>query len=67
MEEQRDFKKALKGKPWGRRKRGKQRTRWTDNIEHDVRKMGIKRWRLRTADRRERRRICEAARVLQEL
>jgi hypothetical protein len=37
------------------------------NVEDDVRKMGIKRWRLRTADRRNWRGICEAARVLQEV
>jgi hypothetical protein len=67
MEEQRDPKKVLEGNPGGRRKRGKPRTRWIDNVEDDLRKMGIKRWRLRTADRREWRGICEAARVLQEL
>jgi hypothetical protein len=53
MEEQRDRKKALEGKHGGRRKRGKPHTRWTDNVEDVERKMGIKRWRIRTADRRE--------------
>jgi hypothetical protein len=67
MEEQRDPRKKLWKKPGGRRKRGKPRTRWIDNVEDDLRKMGIKRWRLRSADRREWRGICEAARVLQEL
>jgi hypothetical protein len=67
MEEQRDLKTALEGKPGGRRKRGKPRTRWIENVEDDLRKMVIKRWRLRTADRREWRGLCEAARVLQEL
>jgi hypothetical protein len=66
MEEQRDPKKALEGKPGGRRKRGKPRTRWIDNVE-DLRKLAMKRWRLRTADSRKWRGICEAARVLQEL
>jgi hypothetical protein len=33
MEEQGDPKKALQGKPGGRRKRGKPRTRRTDNVE----------------------------------
>jgi hypothetical protein len=51
MEEQRDPKKALGGKPGGRRKRGKQCTRCIDNMEDDLRKLGIKRWRLRIADR----------------
>jgi hypothetical protein len=67
IEERRDLKKALEGKPGGIRKRGKPRTRWIDNAEDDMRKMGIKRWMLRTADRREWRGIREAARVLQEL
>jgi hypothetical protein len=67
MKEQRDLKTALEGKPGGRRKRGKPRTRWIENVEDDLRKMVIKRWRLRTADRREWRGLCEAARVLQEL
>jgi hypothetical protein len=64
MEEQRDPKKALEGKPGVRRKRGKPHRRWVDNVEDDLRKMGIKRWRLITADRREWRGICEAAGVL---
>jgi hypothetical protein len=67
MEEQKDPKKALEGKPGGRSKRGKPRTKWTDSVENDLRKMGIKRKRLRTADRRERSGICEVARVLQEM
>jgi hypothetical protein len=67
MEEQGDPKRALEGKPRGRRKRGKPHTSWIDNVEDDLRKMGIKRWRLRKANRREWRGICEEARVLQEL
>jgi hypothetical protein len=60
-------KKALEGKPGGTRKRGKPHTRWIDNVEDDFRKVGIKRWRLRTADRREWRGMCDVATVLQEL
>jgi hypothetical protein len=33
-------------------KKGKLRTRWIDNAEAHLRKMGIKRWRLRTAGRK---------------
>jgi hypothetical protein len=40
---------------------------WIDNVEDDLIKMGIKRWRSRTDDRKELGGICEAARVLQEL
>jgi hypothetical protein len=67
MEEQRDSKKVLEGKPGGRRKGERPHTEWIDNVENDLRKMGLKRWRLRTADRTEWRGICEAARVLYEL
>jgi hypothetical protein len=44
MEEQRHPKKGFRRKTGGggRRKRGKPRTRWTDNVEDDPRKMGIK-------------------------
>jgi hypothetical protein len=42
MEEQRDPIKGLERKPGGRMKRRKPRTRWTDNVEDDLRKMGIK-------------------------
>jgi hypothetical protein len=38
VEEQRDPKKALEGKPGGRRKRGKPLSRWIDNVEDDLRK-----------------------------
>jgi hypothetical protein len=41
--------------------------KWKQFVEDDLRKMGIKRWRLRTADKREWRGICEAARIVQEL
>jgi hypothetical protein len=58
---------GLEGKPVGRRKRGKPRTRCIENVEDDLRKMGIKRWRLTTADRRDWRGISEVARVVQEL
>jgi hypothetical protein len=49
---------ALEGKLGGRRKRGKPRRRWTDNVEDDLRKMGIKSWTSGTADRREWTGIC---------
>jgi hypothetical protein len=44
MLEQRDPKKGFRRKTWGEEGRGKPRTRWIDNIEDDLRKMGIKRW-----------------------
>jgi hypothetical protein len=39
---ERSPKKALEWKPGERRKRGKPRTRWIDDVEDDLRNMGIK-------------------------
>jgi hypothetical protein len=38
-----------------------------DDVEDDLRKMEVKRWRKKAMDRTEWREICEAAKVLQEL
>jgi hypothetical protein len=38
-----------------------------DDVEGDLRKMEVKRWRRKTTDRTEWKKICEAAKVLQEL
>ena len=38
------------GKPGGRRKRGRPRIRWKDDVELDLNKC-VKRWRTRTLDR----------------
>jgi hypothetical protein len=59
--------KASEGKPGVRRKRRKRHTRWIANVEDDLRKMGIRRWRVRRVGRREWSGICEVAKVLQEL
>jgi hypothetical protein len=45
MEEQRDPKTALEGKHGGRRKRRKPCTRWVDNVEDFLRKIGSEIWR----------------------
>ena len=37
----------------GRRCRGKPKLKWIDDVEEDLRSMGVKRWRKRTLDRRE--------------
>jgi hypothetical protein len=52
MDEQRDPKKTLEGKHGGRGKRGKPRTRWIDNVEDDLRKMVIKRWKRKMVIKR---------------
>jgi hypothetical protein len=65
MEDHREPKRALQGIPGGGR-RGKPRKRWLDDVEDDLRKMEVK-WRKKAMDRTEWRKICEAAKVLQEL
>jgi hypothetical protein len=63
MNNQRGPKMALEGSPAGRRSKGRPRKRWLDNVQDDMIKMGVKRWRTKAVDRGE----CEAAMVLQEL
>jgi hypothetical protein len=41
----------------GGRRRGKPRKRWLDVMEDDLRKTGIKRWRIKAMDRTEWRKI----------
>jgi hypothetical protein len=67
MEDHREPKRALQGIPGGGRRRGKPRKRWLDDVEDDLRNMEVKRWRKKAMDRTEWRKICEAAKVLQEL
>jgi hypothetical protein len=59
---------VLEGNPGGgRRRKGRDRKRRIDNVQDDMIKMGVKRWRKKAMDSGEWRKICEAARVLQEL
>jgi hypothetical protein len=53
MAEDRVVKKVFKGKPGGRRLRGRPRKRWLDDVEEDLRKMGVRRWRSRVENREE--------------
>jgi hypothetical protein len=53
MNEIRSVKKILGGKLEGRRGRGRLRLRWTNDVEEDLRKLGVKRWRRKALDREE--------------
>jgi hypothetical protein len=52
--------RILYGRPGGRRKKGRLRLRWLDDVE-DLREIGVKRWRTRAVDRNEWQRILEEA------
>jgi hypothetical protein len=43
--------KIFEGKIEGRRGRGRPRLRWTNDVEDDLRKLGVKRWRTKALDR----------------
>jgi hypothetical protein len=51
LEENRMVKRVFEGHPGGRRKTGRPRRRWLDDIEEDLRLMKIKRWRKEATER----------------
>jgi len=53
MDETRAVKKLFEEKIEGRRGRGRRRLRWIDDVEEDIRKLGVKRWRRKALDREE--------------
>jgi hypothetical protein len=51
MDEARSVKKIFEGKLEGRRDRGRPRLRWINDVEYDLRKLSVKRWRTKALDR----------------
>ena len=49
----RSVKKIFEGKLEGRRGKGQPRLRWINNVEDNLRKHGVKRWRMKALDREE--------------
>ena len=45
--------KIFEGKLEGRRGRGRPRFRWINDVEDDLRKLGVKRWRTKALEREE--------------
>jgi transcription termination factor 2 len=53
MNETRSVKKIFEGKLEGRGCRGRPRLRWINNVEDDLRELGVKRWRTKALEREE--------------
>ena len=53
MNETRCVKKIFEGKLEGRRGKGRPRLRWINDVEDDLRKLCVKRWRVKALDREE--------------
>jgi len=53
MNATRSVKKIIQGKLEGRRCRGRPRLRWINDVEDDLRKLGMKRWRTKALEREE--------------
>jgi len=53
MNETRSITKIFEGKLERRRGRGRPRLRRIDDVEDDLRKLGVKRWRMKALDREE--------------
>jgi hypothetical protein len=63
MEGKRILKRVLEWKPTGRRKRGRPKKRWIEDIEEDLQIMGIRGWRKLCEEREEWKRITEKAKT----
>jgi hypothetical protein len=56
-------KMVFNGKPESRRGVGRPRLRWLDDVEADIKALGIKRWRIRAQDRKEWKAILREAKA----
>jgi hypothetical protein len=64
MDQRRVVKKIYDSKPEGRRKVGRPKLRWLDDVENNLRVMKIKRWRKKAQNREEWASVIKEANVL---
>ena len=63
MDDKEITKSILNSNPGGQRGRGRPKLRWIDGVEHDLRKVGCKSWKMVAQDRRRWRHLLEEARA----
>jgi hypothetical protein len=63
IEDSRIPKRAMREKIYTRRKRGRPKVRWLDDVQEDLREMGIEGWRRKSQDRDQWRRIAQEAKA----
>jgi len=63
MEEDRMLKKIFTLELKGSRRRGRHRRRWKEEVERDLQVLGVRRWRVFVADRKELKDIVRQAKV----
>jgi hypothetical protein len=59
--------KLIHSNPEGRRRTGRQRQRWVEDVEEDLRKTGMRGWRRKAKEKNEWADVIKEAKVLQAL
>jgi hypothetical protein len=61
MEDSRMTKRVMREKIYTKRRRGRPKVRWLDDVQEDLREMGIEGWRRKAQDTDQWRRIAQEA------